>query len=393
MSAAMVEVLIAGAGPAGTVAATVLARAGVRVLVIERATFPRDKLCGDTLNPGALALLRRLGASADVEDRGLALEGMVVTNGAGLRVKGRYGQGLTGRAIPRRDLDMMLLQVAVRAGARVEIGARVLAPLVDESGGRIAVRGALVEARGRKTRLPACVTIAADGRRSALAVSLGLARHPTRSRRWAVGAYFSDVADLGCCGELHLRSRHYLGVAPIAGGLANACLVTPPCVGLRDPAALLDATLASDPWLADRFAGARRATPVTSLGPLAVDARAVGLPGLLLAGDAAGFIDPMTGDGLRFAIEGGWLAAETALELLEQPQLRAWRRLERRRRRRFGMKRGFDRALRALVAWGAAGRAGELGAPVAPALLRGIIAEAGDVRLARRLARTAAVGS
>jgi flavin-dependent dehydrogenase len=295
---------------------------------------------------------------------------------------------LAGLAIPRRELDLALLRVAVDAGARVEVGARLVAPLVDESGGRIAVRGAIVEARGRRIRLPARVTIAADGRRSTMAISLGLTRHPLRPRRWAIGAYFGDVAGMGPCGEMHLRPSHYLGLAPIGHGLVNTCLVTAACPGLRDPASLLDRTLACDPWLADRFAGARRATPVMTLGPLAVDARAAGLPGLLLAGDAAGFIDPMTGDGLRFAIEGGWLAAQTALELLEQPQLRAWRRLERRRRRRFGLKRAFDRALRALTTSAATGRAADF-APVAPALLRGIIAEAGDVRLARRLSGTA----
>src|SRR5438034_642089 len=81
------DVLIVGAGPSGAVAATVLARAGARVRLIDRATFPRDKLCGDTVNPGTLAILRRLGLATSIEDRGLRIEGMRLTgeNGVGWR--------------------------------------------------------------------------------------------------------------------------------------------------------------------------------------------------------------------------------------------------------------------------------------------------------------------
>src|SRR2546428_7105462 len=80
----MFDVLIVGAGPAGSVAATVLARAGARVRLVDRATFPRHKLCGDTVNPGTLALLRRLGLSAHIEERGLPVVGMRLTGGTGL---------------------------------------------------------------------------------------------------------------------------------------------------------------------------------------------------------------------------------------------------------------------------------------------------------------------
>src|SRR5438093_4618856 len=80
----------------------------------------------------------------------------------------------------------------------------------------------------------------------------------------------------------------------------------------------MGSAIATDPVLRGRFARARRVTGVTSLGPLAVESRRVGIRGLLLAGDAAGFIDPMTGDGLRFAIRGAELAAEAALRELEK---------------------------------------------------------------------------
>src|SRR4029453_2746201 len=96
-------VLIVGAGPAGAVAAIVLARAGARVTLLDRAAFPRDKLCGDTINPGALAILRPLGLGG-VTAGGLAVDGMIVTGEGGVRVTGRYDGGRQGIAITRRVL-------------------------------------------------------------------------------------------------------------------------------------------------------------------------------------------------------------------------------------------------------------------------------------------------
>src|SRR5947209_7542337 len=98
----MLDVLIVGAGPAGTVAATVLARSGARVRIVDRARFPRDKLCGDTVNPGTIALLRRLGMAERLETRGLAVAGMIVTGADGVVVEGAYPDGLQGRALVRR---------------------------------------------------------------------------------------------------------------------------------------------------------------------------------------------------------------------------------------------------------------------------------------------------
>ena len=160
---------------------------------------------------------------------------------------------------------------------------------------------------------------------------------------------------------MHVRRGHYIGVAPLPDGLVNACLVTEDRRGFDDPTALAAAALAADPWLGPRFARARLAQPAVSLGPLAVDARAAGMAGLLLAGDAAGFIDPMTGDGLRFAMRGAELAARVALESLEHGTGRP-RAARRARRAEFARKQRFNRALRTIVARPAAVSAGALAA-------------------------------
>jgi flavin-dependent dehydrogenase len=381
----MVEALIVGAGPAGSVAATVLARAGVRVLVVDRARFPRDKLCGDTVNPGTRALLARLGLADGIDRLGQPLDGMIVTGERGASVRARYAGGLLARAVLRRDLDAALLGAASAAGARVEEEVLVRGPLTADDRGTLVVRGATLTGRdGRPLRLPAAITIAADGRHSTIAFALGLARHPARPRRWAVGTYFEGVAGLETAGEMHIRARHYLGVAPLAGGAANVCLVTDERRGFDEPERLLQLAVREDPMLSGRFARAVRVAPVVALGPLAVEVRAAGMPGLLLAGDASGFIDPMTGDGLRFAIQGGELAARAALALLEGRHRMPHDLLLRWRRRAFRSKWRFNRAVRAFVASPPALRAASAGARVAPGAIRRLVDIAGDVSLADR---------
>src|SRR3954469_7207044 len=116
----MIDVLVVGGGPAGAVAATVLARAGARVCVVDRSAFPRDKLCGDTVNPGTLAVLRRLNMAAGIDVCGLPVAGMRVTGERGVAVEARYTNGVAGRALLRRHLDSMLVQDAMAAGAQFE---------------------------------------------------------------------------------------------------------------------------------------------------------------------------------------------------------------------------------------------------------------------------------
>jgi flavin-dependent dehydrogenase len=384
------DVLIVGAGPAGSIAAVVLARAGARVRLVDRARFPRDKLCGDTLNPGALALLDRLGTSAGVRARALPVAGMIVTGPGGARVVGEYEPGVRGAAITRRELDMLLLDEAVRAGVEFDEGVIVRAPLVAPDGSRLL--GVRIAASREEHDLRARVVIAADGRHSCLGFHLGLARYSRRPRRWAFGTYYADVEGMSSCGEMHIRGDGYIGVAPVPGGLTNVCVVrelgSPFRAHRLEADSLVHLAVTRDPVLRERFAGARPAAAVTVLGPLGVESVDVGLPGLLLAGDAAGFIDPMTGDGLRFAIRGAELAAAAALRELETGRP-MYRKLAHDRRREFAAKWRMNRALRALVA---SPRAVDLAAMIAArwqAPVRTLIALAGDVKIAREAGQPA----
>jgi flavin-dependent dehydrogenase len=182
---------------------------------------------------------------------------------------------------------------------------------------------------------------------------------------------------------MHIRADGYVGVAPLHEGVANVCVVRSRAhlTAGQQTDRVITRAIGADPGLAERFASARRISDVTVLGPLGVDSRVPGCSGLLLAGDAAGFVDPMTGDGLRFAIRGGELAARAALAELDSgvpafEQLRAWR------TREFAGKWRMNRTLRALVEspralWWAA-RA----AQVWPAPVTHLIGVAGDIALA-----------
>jgi flavin-dependent dehydrogenase len=180
-------------------------------------------------------------------------------------------------------------------------------------------------------------------------------------------------------GEMHIRSGWYMGLAPLAPPLVNVCLVTPRPQG-RNPLDIIRSAIAGDPVLGPRLESASFMTPVRVLGPLAADVSAIGVPGLLLAGDAAGFIDPMTGDGLHLAIQGAQLAANETLRVLETGDAgSAVGRLADARHRQFGGKLRFNRVMRRVVSTPGAVDLASFGAQVLPGAIRSAVRFAGDV--------------
>ena len=384
MSAPPDDVVIVGGGPAGALAAFVLARQGARVRLVDRATFPRPKLCGDSLNPGALALLSAHVDCAELAALGQPIRGMRLSGPGGATVCGRYPDGVTGLAVTRARLDAWLLGQAARAGAVIDEGVLVRAVTTDGHGATGVVIATFAGDRPQRARL----VIGADGRGSVVARQFGLAQAPARPRRWAIGAYADGVVgvDPGF-GEMHVRAGSYLGIAPVADGRTNVCLVVPYAQAQRDvrtPWAAIMAAVAGDVALAPRFARATPASTPIVLGPMAVDVTAPGCPGVLLAGDAAGFIDPMTGDGIRLALHGGVLAAAAAGAVLagRHSRIEAVIALHAERHAAFATKWRFNRGLRALVGLDPALRVATLAARAWPAPFEAIVRYAADIHTA-----------
>lgn len=312
------DVAVVGAGPAGSATAALLARAGHDVLLLDRAHFPRAKPCAEYLSPGAVALLRHLG----VLDRlpastGRVLRGMELHGTRGGRFLLQYADAhgpRAGLSIAREHLDLALLEHARRASARVHEGFRVAAAL-RTSGVVHGVHG--TDANGRRVEIRARLVVGADGLHSVVVRELDLRRPVVWPRRLGLVAHLRGMPWPEDHGQLHVGRHGYVGVAPLGGSsdLVSVGLVRPlPRGRLGPPAAALWAGLREYPALARRLAGAALAGPVQGVGPLAHRLRPGPRAGAgyLLVGDAAGFLDPFTGEGIYRALRGAQLAAGVA---------------------------------------------------------------------------------
>ena len=320
--------LVVGGGPAGASTACHLVRQGIRVTILDRARFPRDKPCAEYLSPQASRILAAMGALRIIEERGPAhLGGMLVRAPNGEHIRGDFaanhgfrGFRDRGLAIRRHVLDEIPLSQARDAGAEVLEQVRVT-NLMHDARGRVTGVETL-DADGRAGVRHAGIVIGADGLRSIVARRLGLARRLPWPRRIAFVTHYRGVRGVGERGEMHVERGGYLGIADVGGGLTNVALVVPMASvhGIDlDPAGYLDRWLDSHAQLAGRFAGAERVSKVSATGPFASAVRRAWASGAALVGDAADFFDPFTGEGICSALAGGELAAMTIHDALSRP--------------------------------------------------------------------------
>jgi geranylgeranyl reductase family protein len=324
------DVVVVGAGPAGSSAAYWLAREGFDVVVLEKADFPREKVCGDGLTPRGVKALDDMGIDTSpsagwVRHKGLRVFGggqVIEVDWPSLERWPDYGLLRT-----RRELDAMLAAHAESAGARVLTGVTVTDPVLDDAG-----RVAGVHARVGHDRSPAAwqapLVVSAEGLSGRLAKALGLVRREDRPLGVAVRRYvrtprsvddYLDISfDLTAAGPSRDSMPGYGWSFGMGNGTANVgfgLLDTRRSTGADHRQVLRDwlATLPADWELTEDNA----VTPLRGAGlPMALHRQPAYTRGLLLAGDAAGVVNPFNGEGISYAMETGRMAAESAIEAL-----------------------------------------------------------------------------
>jgi geranylgeranyl reductase family protein len=341
------DVIVVGAGPSGSTAAYYLAQAGLNVLLLEKSRFPRDKVCGDGLTPRAVKSLVAMGIDVSEEAGWLRNKGLRVIGG-GLRLELPWpelssypGYGLVRT---RASLDEMLARRAQSAGAKLLEGTTVTGPLLDDDG-RIVGVTAQTDAEedpesksahperslvsSASTGLRARLVVAADGNSSRLAVSMGLRKRDDRPLGVAVRTYYTsprhDDDYLESWLDLWDGDRLLPGYGWIFGmgdGTSNVglgLLNTSAAFGNTDYRSLLKRWLRSMPeeW---GYVEENRTEPVRGAAlPMGFNRTPHYYRGLLLAGDAAGMVNPFNGEGIAYAMESGEILARVVAQALARP--------------------------------------------------------------------------
>jgi flavin-dependent dehydrogenase len=317
MSTGDADLIVVGGGPVGLATAIEARAAGLDVLVVEPREGPIDKACGEGLMPGALAALARLG----VAPVGHTIGGIAYLD-AQRAVEHRFGEH-PGRGVRRTVLHATLAARAADAGVRLERG-RVVA--VGAGPGRASVR--LAARNGAESpALEAPWIVAADGLHSPVRRMLGLERPPQREshRRYGIRRHY-QVAPWSDLVEVHWAGEVEAYVTPVDAGTVGVALLGPRHVDL-------DAALASIPRLVERLGAAEPASSSRGAGPLLQRTAARTSGRVLLVGDASGYVDALTGEGLRV----GFAQARSAIAAIVAGDPRRYERKWRTETRDFRM--------------------------------------------------------
>lgn len=304
-----VDVLVVGAGPAGAATASALARGGARVMVVEAARHPRPKACAEYASPRIREELARLGLPpAAWHPVARPLAGMRLHAG-GNRVLISYADRRgprTAFGVDRRRFDSLLASHATSCGAELREGVR-LEGFVD--------RVATLRTRdGRRERVRVDFLVGADGARSTVARLVGVDSPVRFPRRLGLVAHYAAPPDLGDHGEMHVGGGGYVGLAPLPDDEVNVGMALPMTGSGGSAADRFAAALAALPAVARRLGTVERLTPIRGAAPIGHRVSDVAGDGWLLVGDAAGFVDPFTGEGIHRALRSARAAADALLE-------------------------------------------------------------------------------
>jgi flavin-dependent dehydrogenase len=325
------DVIVVGAGPAGSAASTLLAEAGVRTLLLEEKRMPRHKVCGEFITPEAFPTLDRLSLMDSLVKAG-AREIRTLTlcarNGRELSVPiSRMSGSQVALGLSRARLDHIMLDRARSAGVTCIEGAAVKQCIV-EARNPIGVE-ALMLASGEVAGFGASLIVDASGRNSRLMLvrqeQTGPSRQsrpyagPRASRFYAMKAHLEGVVGIEDRVELYFFRHGYGGLSAIEVGLTNLCFITSEevlrlCGG--DAMKVIESSVATNPAARARLRGAKATGKWLTVGPLSFGKRELSRDRVIAIGDAAGMIDPFTGTGIQIALRSGEILAQSIIDFL-----------------------------------------------------------------------------
>ncbi|HLU97572.1 MAG TPA: geranylgeranyl reductase family protein [Thermobifida alba] len=332
------DVIVVGAGPAGSTAAYYLATAGLDVLLLEKTAFPREKVCGDGLTPRAVKQLVAMGVPVEEEgwirNRGLRIIG------GGVRLELPWPDLAEypdyGLVRTRRDFDQTLARHAVKSGVRLLERTNVTAPLIDERSNRV-VGVSARDAEGRTRHFRAPLVLAADGNSSRLSIALGIRKRDDRPMGVAVRTYFTsprhdddyleswlELWDNSDGKEVLLPGYGWIfGVGDGTSNVGLGILNSTASFQKVDYRKLLRRWTRSMPeeW---GFTEENQQGPVRGAAlPMGFNRTPHYARGLMLVGDAGGMVNPFNGEGIAYAMEAGRIAADVAVQALSRPTQQA----------------------------------------------------------------------
>jgi len=328
------DVIVVGAGPAGSTTAFYLATAGLDVLLLEKTHFPREKVCGDGLTPRAVKALTAMGVPIAESDGWLRNKGLRIIGGGGRielpwpELSSYPGFGLVRS---RLDFDEILARHAQKAGASLLEGVNVTGPLLDDRAGRIigVTAREMVNGETREHRFTGRLVVAADGNSSRLSVAMGLAKRDDRPLGVAVRTYYTTPRhdddyleawlDLWDGDKLLPGYGWIFGMGDGTSNVGLGLLNTSEAFGNIDYRAMLRRWLAAMPaeW---GLSEETRTAPVRGAAlPMGFNRTPHYTRGLLLAGDSGGMVNPFNGEGIGYALESGEIAARVIVQALARP--------------------------------------------------------------------------